>query len=95
MYFQVHTVVPWKMLIDEGKEIFKEQNLSILLKRTKAKGWNRKVGMLVGPKPDVAYLKEYENELADYSKISLDYFELKKRRRKKEMSMQNALLCMR
>ena len=37
MYFQVHTQVPWKMLIDDGKEIFKEKNLSILLKRTKAK----------------------------------------------------------
>jgi len=82
MYFQVHTVVPWKKLIDEGKEIFKKQNLSILLKRTKAKGWNQKVGMLVEPKPDVAYLKEYENELADYSKISLDYFELKKKMEK-------------
>ena len=82
MYFQVHTQVPWKMLIDDGKEIFKEKNLSILLKRTKAKGWNRKVGMLVGPKPEVASLKEYETELSEYSKIDLDYFELKKKTEK-------------
>ena len=49
IYFQVHAVVLPKMLINDGKEIFKENNLSILLKRTKAKGWNRKIRMLLDP----------------------------------------------
>ena len=70
------------MLIDQGKEIFKEQNLSMLLKRTKAKGWNRKIGILVGPRPSVAYLNEHEKELAEHSGIDLDYFELKKKKEK-------------
>jgi len=52
------------------------------LKRTKAKGWNRKIGMLVGPKTEVANLKEYEQEVEEYSKINLDYFELKKKKEK-------------
>ena len=80
--FQVHSQVPWKMLIENGKEIFQEHNLSILLKRTKAKGWNRKIGILVGPRTEVAYLKEYEKELSEYSKIDIDYFELKKKMEK-------------
>ena len=60
MYFQVYALASWKTLIDNGKGIFMKYNLNILLKRTKAKGWNRKIGMLVGPKTEVAYLKEYE-----------------------------------
>ena len=59
----MYSVVLWKILIDNGKEIFKEESLSILLKRTKAKGWNRKIRILLGPKPDVASLKEYKEEL--------------------------------
>ena len=82
MHFQAHTAVPSRILIDNGKEIFEEQNLSILLKRTKAKGWNRKIGTLVGPKPEVVFLKEYKNELAKCDKIDLDYFELKKKTEK-------------
>ena len=38
IYFQVHSVVPWKILIDDGKDAFKKEDLSILLKRNKAKG---------------------------------------------------------
>jgi len=49
MYFQVYTIVQWKTLIESGKDIFKENSLSILLKRIKANGWNRKIGMLLGP----------------------------------------------
>ena len=56
--------------------------MSILLKHTKAKGWNRKIGILLGPKPDVALLKEYEKELEDYCKTGLKYFELKRKTEK-------------
>ena len=38
--------------------------------------------MLVGPKTEVANLKEYEQEVEEYSKINLDYFELKKKKEK-------------
>jgi len=53
--------------------------LNVLLKRTQAIGWNRKIGMLAGPKTEVAYLKEYEKELQEYSSIEISYFELKKK----------------
>ena len=79
IYFQVHAVEPWRILIDEGKEIFREHNLSILLKCTKAKGWNRKLGILLGPRAEVASLKEYKNKLVEYCEIDISYFELKKK----------------
>ena len=41
LYFQVNSNIPWKTLIKHGKETFKKENLSILLKRT-VKEWNRK-----------------------------------------------------
>ena len=79
IYFQVYSIVLCKILIDNGKEIFKEESLSILLKCTKAKGWNRKIGILLGPKLDVVLLKEYEEELKEYCQIELSVFELKKK----------------
>ena len=77
LYFQVKSIVPWKALIDEGKEQFRTDDLSIILKRTAAKGWNRKIGTLTGPKPKVASLKQHENELQNTYDISLNDFELK------------------
>ena len=79
MYFKVFALVPWKSLIEEGKSIFRKYGMNVLLKRTQAKGWNRKIGMLAGPKTEVAYLKEYEKELQEYSSIDISYFELKKK----------------
>ena len=38
--------------------------------------------MLVGPKTEVAYLKEYEKELVEYSNVDLRFFELKKKIKK-------------
>ena len=37
----------------------------------------QKIGMLIGPKPKVASLKEYKKELEEYTEIDLKYFELK------------------
>ena len=79
MYFKVFALVPWKTLIEEGKSIFRKYGLNVLLKRTQAIGWNRKIGILAGPKMEVAYLKEYEKELQEYSSIEISYFELKKK----------------
>ena len=42
--------------------------------------------MLAGQKTEVAYLKEYEKELQEYSSIEISYFELKKKVEKKEIS---------
>ena len=39
--FQADSIVPCKILIDNEKEKFRNEDLSILLKRTNAKGWNR------------------------------------------------------
>ena len=82
MYFQVHSIAPWKELIDCGKAIFRQENLSVMLKRTKTRGWNRKVGLLLGPKVDKASLKDYEEELQESYDISLDDFELRKKTEK-------------
>ena len=79
MYFQVHSTVPWKELIDSGKGIIRQENLSVMLKRTKTKGWNCKIRLLLGPKVDKASLKAYEEELRDVHKISLNDFELRKK----------------
>ena len=79
LYFQVQSIVPWKTLIDEGKDEFRVDDLSIILKRTAAKGWNKKIGMLTGPKATVASLKEYEIELQNAHGISLNDFELKRK----------------
>ena len=82
MYFQVHTIVQWKTLIESGKDIFKENSLSLLLKYIKANGWNKKIGMLVGPKPEVASFKEYKQEMKEYSDMDLRFFELKRKTEK-------------
>ena len=37
MHFQVRAAASWRMLIKNGRDAFKEQKLSILLKRTKVK----------------------------------------------------------
>ena len=79
MYFQVFALAPWKSLIEDGRSIFRKYGLNVLLKRTTAKGWNRKIGMLAGPKIEVASLKEYEKELQEYSRIGISYFEIKKK----------------
>ena len=79
MYFQVFALAPWKSLIEDGRSIFRKYGLNVLLKWTIAKGWNRKIGMLAGPKTEVASLKEYEKELQEYSGIGISYFEIKKK----------------
>ena len=79
MYFQVFALAPWKSLIEDRRSIFRKYGLNVLLKRTTAKGWNRKIGMLAGPKTEVASLKEYEKELQEYSGIGISYFEIKKK----------------
>ena len=53
-----------------------------MLKRTKTRGWNRKVGLLLGPKVDKASLKDYKEELQESYDISLDDFELRKKTEK-------------
>lgn len=58
--FRVNFVVLWKILIDNGKNMFRKEGLSILLKRSASKGCNSKIGMLLGPKTDVASLKVHE-----------------------------------
>ena len=65
------------------KSIFRKYGLNVLLKRTKEKGWNRKIGMLAGPKTEVAYLKECKKELQEYSNVEISFFELKRRLKKK------------
>ena len=55
MHFKAFALVPWKSLIDKGKIIFRKHGLNALLKRTTAKGWNKKIGMLAGPKTEVAF----------------------------------------
>lgn len=79
IYFQIHSAVLWKILIENGKEIFKKEGLSVLLKRIKAKGWNRKIGILLGLRTEVASLKEYEEESQEYYQMDLSIFELKKK----------------
>ena len=56
-----------------------EKTISILLKRTKAKGWNRKIGMLLVSRTKVASLKQYEKELEEYCNTDLSIFKLKKK----------------
>ena len=79
MHFQVYAIKLWRVLIEEGKETLHKENLSILLKRIKTKGWNRKIGMLLGPGVEVALLKECEKELVEHYNNDISYFEIKKK----------------
>ena len=53
-----------------------------MLKRTKVNECNRKLGILIGPKVDVAALREYEFELHKMCNLRLDEFELKRKNEK-------------
>ena len=37
MHFQVYSLVPWKTLIENGKRFFRQEDLSIMLKKNKNK----------------------------------------------------------